>query len=80
MDKRPDAGSAPVDAGQVVDTGTMVPDAGSAPDAGRQEVFLNIVEPDGRTSVNEGERARLVAEVRGDDLSSLRIRWSTDGV
>ena len=61
------------------------PDTGSSPahDAGAERVVgVQWARPDGRVSIEEGERLDAAVEVSGDDLSGLTLRWSSslDGV
>ncbi|MEE2834427.1 MAG: hypothetical protein VYB65_00235 [Myxococcota bacterium] len=73
-----DVGSSPMDAGEATDTGSS-----PAHDAGAERVVgVQWARPDGRVSIEEGERLDAAVEVSGDDLSGLTLRWSSslDGV
>ena len=80
-----DAGAAPTDAGVIIqDSGAVIPDTGADPveDAGverRVEIVLN--RPEDGLSIEEGDRIDAVAEVSGEDLEGLDVRWrsSLDG-
>ena len=73
-----DVGSSSMDAGDAPDTGSS-----PAHDAGAERVVgVQWARPDGRVSIEEGERLDAAVEVSGDDLSGLTLRWSSslDGV
>jgi len=70
--RRVDAGQPQVDAG-------VLPDATTTADAAvTQPVVVAIVQPDPGTSIEAGQSVSAVAELRGDNLDRLRLRWSSD--
>lgn len=67
-----DAGSE--DGGEALDaTALPVADAGLS-----HNVALTLTRPGRRSSIEAGQRVEAVVELRGDNLSDYRLRWSSD--
>jgi hypothetical protein len=74
------------DAGALLDSGPQTDDAGEPADAAlpptdagiRRNVNLTLTSPGRRSSIEAGERVDAVVELRGENLSDYRLRWSSD--